>query len=174
MIKPLSVSMMSAPIAPKFSVIIAIRSDSFTRSSCASLIMVCPFAKHAIRAMTGSSSIRVGIISPSTIVPRRLLVFTRRSATGSPPSSLAFNNVISAPISWHTFKIPARVSLIPTLFIVISEFGVIRAATIKKAAEEISPGTSMCCPCKVSGGVMVQVFLSDTILAPKERSMRSV
>ena len=104
----------------------------------------------------------------------RLLVFTRRSATGSPPSSLAFNNVILAPISWHTFKIPARVSLIPTLFIMISEFGVIRAATIKKAAEEISPGTSICCPCKVSGGVMVQVFLSDTILAPKERSIRSV
>ena len=136
--------------------------------------MVFPFAKQAIRAMTGSSSIRVGIMLPSTTVPWSSLVFTRRSATGSPPSSRVFNKVMSAPMSWHTFKIPARVSLMPTFLIVISESGVIKPATMKNAAEEMSPGTSICCPCNVSGGVMVQVFPSDTISAPKERSILSV
>ena len=50
----------------------AIRSDSFTFSSCASLITVVPSAKAAITAIIGISSISVGMISPSTVVTEGL------------------------------------------------------------------------------------------------------
>ena len=41
---------------------------------------------------------------------------------------------------------PIRVGLIPTLQIVMFELGQINAATIKNAADEISPGTSILVP----------------------------
>ena len=73
MIMPSSVASISAPMAFKFSVTTAIRSDSLTFSSCASLMIVVPSAKHAMTAMTGISSISVGIRSPPTSVAFRLL-----------------------------------------------------------------------------------------------------
>ena len=84
MIMPSSVALISAPIAERFFTITSIRFDSFTFSSCASLITVCPFAKHAMMAMIGISSISFGIREPSITQPFKSEVCTVMSAAGSP------------------------------------------------------------------------------------------
>ena len=112
--------------------------------------------------------------SPPITVPFNLLVFTTISAVGSPPLSITFSNVTSAPISLHTRRIPSLVGLIPTFFKRIHEFGVINPATIKNVAEEISPGTTISVAIISSGGVIVAVVSCDSTFTPKERSINSV
>ncbi|MNH26464.1 hypothetical protein D3C79_865190 [compost metagenome] len=68
---------------------------------------------------------------------------TRRSATGSPPTSRWFSRVISPPISLRISITPVRVGLIPTCSSTSSEPSAIEAATRKNAAEEMSAGTSI-------------------------------
>ena len=174
MIIPSSVAVASTPIFTRLSTVNAIRSDSFTFNSAASLITVSPSANAANSAITGISSINVGMTSPPITVPFNLLVFTTISAVGSPPLSITFSNVTSAPISLHTRRIPSLVGLIPTFFKRIHEFGVISPATIKKVAEEISPGTTISVAIISSGGVIVAVVSCDSTFTPKERSINSV
>ena len=131
MIIPSSVGVISHPIAFRLSVIVSIRSVSFTFSSAASLMIVVPSACDAMTAIIGISSIRVGIRSPWIVVPCRLLVRTRMSAIGSPPSVRSFKSVMSPPISSQTFKSPARVGLMPTFCTKISESGTSSPAAIK-------------------------------------------
>ena len=131
MIIPSSVGVTSQPIAFRLSVTVSIRSVSLTFSSAASLIIVVPSAMAAITAITGISSIKVGMMSPSIVVPCSLLVRTRTSAILSPPSVRSLRRVISPPISSHTLKIPARVGLIPTFSTRISESGTISPAAMK-------------------------------------------
>lgn len=71
-----------APIAVRFSAMTSMRLDSLTFSSAASRMMVVPSAKQAITAMTGSSSISVGIRLPSITQPFREELRTRRSGGG--------------------------------------------------------------------------------------------
>ena len=85
MIMPSSVSATSAPMALRFSATMAMRLDSLTLNSAASLMTVRPWAKQAMRATVGSSSIMAGITDPPITVPFRLLERTRRSAVGSEP-----------------------------------------------------------------------------------------
>ncbi|MNN95583.1 hypothetical protein D3C81_2144130 [compost metagenome] len=68
---------------------------------------------------------------------------TRRSATGSPPTMRWFSRVMSPPISLRMSITPVRVGLMPTCSSTSSEFSAMLAATRKKAAEEMSAGTSM-------------------------------
>ena len=131
MIMPSSVSVTSAPMAFKLSTMMAMRLDSLTFSSAASFMTVSPWAVQAMAAIMGSSSIRVGITSPSTTVPLRGEWRTRRSAVGSAPLWFSFNSVRSAPMSRQTFRIPARVGLIPTPLISTWEPGTIRAPAMK-------------------------------------------
>jgi len=49
--------------------VVLIRFDSFTLSSSASEIIVSPSAKQATAAITGNSSISLGMISPFITVP---------------------------------------------------------------------------------------------------------
>ena len=67
-------------------------------------------------------------------------VFTKISAVAS-EVFFTFINSIFAPICLNACRKPILVSLIPTFFIFIEESGQIRAARIKKDAEEKSPGT---------------------------------
>ena len=84
MIRPSSVAVTWAPMAERFSAMTAMRSDSLTFSSAASRMTVVPSAKQAMTAMTGSSSMSVGISSPSITQPFREEERTSRSAAGSP------------------------------------------------------------------------------------------
>ena len=96
------------------------------------------------------------------------------SATGSPISSFTLDSFILAPIILQTVSIPSLVGLIPTFFIVISEFGVRRPAAIKYAAEDISPGTWMCCAFSLEAGLTVAVVPSLLISTPKDSNINSV
>ena len=130
MIMPSSVGVISAPIARRPSVTVAIRSDSLTLSSAASRMMVSPFAAAAITARTGSSSIRVGIRLPSMTVPFREEVRTSRSAAGS-PCTVSFTGRMSAPMAFAAWRIPARVGLVPVFRISSSDPGTRLAAAMK-------------------------------------------
>ena len=90
------------------------RSDSFTLSSAASLIIVSPSANAAAIDKIGISSIILGIIDPSRITPDSVDGRTIKSAIGSPDYSLAFLTSILAPISRNTFNTPIRLGFIPT------------------------------------------------------------
>ena len=141
MIMPSSVSVTSAPIALRFSATRAIRLDSLTFNSAASLMTVRPWAKQAMRATVGSSSIMAGMTEPWITVPWRLLERTSRSAVGSEPLWSWFIRVRSAPMALQTVRRPARVGLIPAFLMSTSELGRIIPAAAKYTAEEISPGT---------------------------------
>ncbi len=130
MIIPSCVPMISHPIALSAFTITSIRLDSLTFSSAASLIIVVPSAQAAITLMIGSSSISVGMISPSIVIPCSVLCFTSRSAVGS-PSRVILSNVISPPMACATFRIPSLVGLIPTLRIRTSAPGTSSPAAIK-------------------------------------------
>ena len=145
-IMPSSVSLTTAPIFVNSSVITRIRLDSLTLSSAASFIIVVPSAVVAMAAMTGSSSIRVGMIAPSIVIPCSLEKDTCISAELSEEALYSFKYSIFAPISLETLIMPSLVGLIPTFLITISEPGSIRAAAIKYAADDISPGTAMSQP----------------------------
>ena len=68
---------------------------------------------------------------------------TWRSPTSSPPASLRFSMTMSPPISISVSMSPVRVGFSMMFSITMSEPSVMSAATIGKAAEEGSPGTSM-------------------------------
>ena len=90
----------------------------------------------------GISSITNGIESFSIFIDFKLLLFTKTSPINSPLISWAFVVSISAPIF---FKISMKWTLVlfkQTFFMLSSEFLFNRAATIKKAADEGSPGIS--------------------------------
>ena len=131
MIRPSSVAVTRAPIAVRFSAMTSMRLDSLTFSSAASRMMVVPSAKQAITAMTGSSSISVGIRLPSITQPFREELRTRRSAEGSPSVISWGRTVRSAFIMRQTRKIPSLVGFVPTFRIRSSESGVMQAAAIK-------------------------------------------
>ena len=120
-------------------------------------MIVFPLAKAASTAIIGISSIKVGIISPSITVPCKLEEETVRSATGSPETSLSFENSIFPPISLMTVIMPALVGFMFTFRKVISELGTIRPAAKKYAAEEMSPGTFISCPVRVGFGFILAV-----------------
>ena len=173
MIMPSAVSSTSAPMALKFSAMTAIRLDSLTFNSAASRMMVSPSAKQAMAAIIGSSSIRVGMMSPWMSVPCRLLVRTRMSATGSPVMR-TFKRVRSPPMARQTWIIPSRVGLMPTFFMRSSELGIISPAARKKAAEEISPGTAISFANSSSAGRIMAVVFSVQTSAPNSFSISSV
>src|SRR6185369_10643264 len=60
--------------------------------------------------------------------------------------SLLNSREISPPIIFRMSRIPVLVGLIPTPLIRISEPGTISPATMKNAAEEMSPGTAIAWP----------------------------
>ena len=145
MIKPSSVAVISPPMEVSPSLTAFIRSDSFTLSSAASFTTVRPSAKAAAMAITGSSSMRAGMISPSMVVPLSLSreYLTSISAVSSPPERRLSTSSISAFISLYTLSMPALVGLMPTFFMRSSEPGTSMAAVMKYAAEDISEGTDI-------------------------------
>ena len=156
--------------------ITVIRSLSFTRNSSASLITVVPDANIAATAKIGTSSINLGIIAPSNVMPRNWLDRTRRSATGSPVTSRSFKISISAPIICNASRTPVRVGFMPTFSIVKSEPGTIAPATNQNAAELISPGTITVCPINFAPPTTVALMRSGSTftVAPNARSIRSL
>ena len=97
-------------------------------------------------ASTGYSSIMLGARSGGTVTPRSLLDLTRRSPTGSPPSSRRSRISILAPISRKVSMNPVLVGFISTPSMTMSERGQINAAAMAKAAELGSPGTVRSAP----------------------------
>ena len=171
---PSAVALTCAPQASKPVSIAAIRSDSFTLSSSAPRTIVCPCAKHAATNNTGNSSIAKGTIDVGTSMPRSWLDLTRRSATGSPPTTRGLITSISAPISLRMSTTPIRVRFMPTCSRIRSEPGTIDAATRKNAAEEISAGTSISQPCSVWPPFKLRLAPSISTLTPKPPNIRSV
>ncbi|MNE58337.1 hypothetical protein D3C80_1533590 [compost metagenome] len=119
------------------------RSDSLTRSSSAPRSTVRPSAQAAATNSTGNSSMASGTRCWGISIPLSLAPRTRRSATGSPPTSRWFSRVMSPPIRRRMSMTPVRVGLMPTCSSSSSEPSAIDAATRKKAAEEMSAGTSI-------------------------------
>ena len=79
--------------------IASMRSLSLTRISLIPRITVAPSAVAASAARIGYSSIIDGARSGGTSMPCSARKRTRRSATGSPPSSRRFSKAMSAPMS---------------------------------------------------------------------------
>ena len=75
--------------------------------------------------------------------PFRFEYLTLISPTFSPQISFSSRISISAPICFTTSRITDLVGYSPTLRMIISEFGIISAATIKYAADDISPQISI-------------------------------
>jgi len=105
------------------------------------VIVVVPLATEAATVIIGISSISLGIMLRSMVVPLRGEETTLISATFSLLTTRSLRISILAPIDLYTSRIPALVGLIPTFLITISEFGTIKPAVMKYAAIEISPGT---------------------------------
>ena len=105
---------MSAPSFLSSTTVVLILSDSLTRSSAASLISVSPSACVAARAISGISSMTLGIVSPLTDTPVRLLLSTEMSATGSAPADACSSIVTLAPMDFNTLSMPMRPGFTPT------------------------------------------------------------
>ncbi len=142
MTMPSSSTSFSMPNRDKPSAIDAIRSLSLTRSSSAPHSTVRPVAQAAATNKTGNSSIASGTRSSGISIPTKAEDLTRRSATGSPPTSRSLSTSMSAPMSVKIVITPDRVGFIPTCSSVRSEPGAIEAATRKNAADEMSAGIS--------------------------------
>ncbi|MNN40191.1 hypothetical protein D3C81_1542530 [compost metagenome] len=143
MMMPSGVGSHLTPSASRPSAMTWIRSDSLTRNSSAPVSTVRPSAQAAATNSTGNSSMANGTNSSGISIPLSLAARTRRSATGSPPTSRWFSKVMSAPIRRRMSITPVRVGLMPTCSSTKSEPSAIDAATRKNADDEMSPGTSM-------------------------------
>ena len=177
MARPSSNSSTSTPHAVSASAIVAIRSDSLTRSSCAPRATVRPAAIAAATNSTGYSSIMLGVSSGGTSMALSGAWRTRRSATGSPPTIRGSCSVMSAPIAISAANKPVRVGFMPTLAMMMSDPGTIDAATAQNAADEGSPGTTMSCA-RSSASPLSEMMrpsgVSSTVRsAPKPLSIRS-
>ncbi len=176
--KPSSVASISAPRPRRPSTTVAIRSDSFRRSSCAPRTTVSPSAKHPSSATSGSSSIASGTSSGLTKVPSSPPAATSRSLTGS----CAISSPVSSSRSPSTIpcirikirRNPLRVQLTPTSRINRREPPTNTPAAIMNAAELGSPGTRT--RSSTSSSVLVTVTERPLrwTLAPALSSIRSV
>ena len=129
----------------------ASRSLSFTRSSAAPVTTVSPFATAAAANSTGSSSIEIGTSLSGTTMPCSALGRTSMSARGSPFARGRVRTRMSAPIRRRMSIRAVRVGLTPTSRMTSGPAPAIRPATMKKAADEKSPGTSMWVAFSVAG-----------------------
>src|SRR2546422_465344 len=151
----------------------AIRSDSFTLSSAASPIVVTPRAHAAATASTGISSMSRGMSAPPIEVAVSSDADARRSAAGSASSPVGAGSIRRrALIASRTSRTPVRVGFTPTRWIVTPGSPIIVAATSRKAADEMSPGTETVVP-RRSPGVSVTDRSPVTSCAPNCRSIRS-
>ena len=124
----------------------AIRSVSFTRSSSAPLTVVLPWAATAATNTAGNSSIASETSRSGTSMPDSGAPVTTRSATGSPPASRSDRTSIRAPMSFRISITPVREGFMPTFSMVSVRPGERQAPTMKKVAEEMSPGTASAVP----------------------------
>ena len=140
---------------------------------------VLPSPKAAATARIGYSSIIDGARPGGTVMPLSRPPFTRTSPTSSPPIERRFSTLMSAPISISVSTSPKRVGFISTFSTVTSEPSTISAATIGKAAELGSPGTTIFCGLRLArpSSRMIRAPSSPvpvSIAAPKAASIRSV
>ena len=129
----------------------AIRSLSLTLNSSAPVTSVSPRAHAAAIRSAGISSMAKGTSSRGTSIPRSSRRSISRSASGSAPETRSFITRISAPMSRSAFSRPVREGLMPTLRSVSTPSAARQPATIKNAADEKSPGTSILHPCRRAG-----------------------
>ena len=161
------------PIFPNSRASVAIRSDSLTRSSAASLIVVAPRATTAATARAGTSSIKRGTSGPPTRAARSSAAPRVRLAAGSASSPVpAPTTSTRAPIASSAVRIPVRVGFTPTPVTLTRASRTIAAATSRNAAEETSPGTHTVVPSR-SPGSSVTRPPSTRSRAPNWRSIRS-
>ena len=163
---------MSAPKIVNSFATASIRLVSLTFNSSASRMIVVPVAWVANKAIIGNSSIKRGIIAPPISVAVNWLVFTSKSPEWLASSS--FKIVTEPPMFLITSKIPVRVWFKPTFFRSISLSGTTKPATKKKAAEEISPGTTTFWPVNCCGPVNIIFLPSTSSVPPNCRIISSV
>ena len=126
-----------------------------------------PSIKLAIKKNSGSSSIKLGTISSIIFAGNKSDDFMTKSATSSFPNCLIFVRSIFAFMSKRQSRKAFLVLFIPTFLIFISEFSEIKHAPIKKAADEKSPGTSICPGVFKSLLSISTIPFEDEILASK-------
>ncbi len=107
------------------------------------------------------------------MVPPSSAAETSIAPTGSPPRPRSSLTSIAAPIRPRISITPQRVGLSPTPSRRTRLPGTIVAATMKKAAEERSPGMTISPGSSRSAGRIVTVSPSRPTSAPAAASMRS-
>jgi len=117
-------------------------------------MMVVPCAKAAATARIGYSSIIAGARAAGTSTPWSSDAWMRKSAIASPASPRTSRVSMRAPISCNVVMSPVRKGLVMTSLTITSEPGTINAATIGKAAEEGSAGTTTGAGC--SSGIALE------------------
>ena len=116
----------------------------------------------------------IGTSASSIAMPCNCEGRTRKSATGSPPASRACKISISPPIARKISTTAARVGFMPTFSNSNAPSRAISAATIKKAAEDTSPGTTTSQAVSRCPPRMMSVAPSLPISTPKPRNIRSL
>ena len=150
------------------------RSDSFTRSSPAPVTRVRPSAQAAATANTGNSSIMSATSASGRSMPCSGACRTSMSATGPQTPSRRPVSRMSAPIMRSASSSPVRRGSTPTERSRSDDPGTRVAATMKNAAEEKSPGTSMSRACRRCPPDNRASPGANATGQPKAASMRSV
>ena len=122
----------------------------------------------------GNSSMASGTSSGGTSMPVSTPPSTSMSATGSAPSLRLFFRRMLAPMRPRMSSTPVRVGLTPTPVRVRRLPAVMAAATMKNAAEEMSPGTVRETGFRRAGAVSAMRPSSTDTGHPMAWSMRSV
>ena len=138
--------------------------------------MKSPRPRAPATARMGISSMRLGISSGRRLVPcRESEPYTVISPYGSPASSGEVGTMsIRAPILCRALMTAFRVLFSPTWCNVRRDPGRLAAATIQKAAEEISAGTVKLWATGRAGPQVPTVSPSTVQGTPKWRNRRSV
>ena len=119
------------------------RSDSLTLNSLAPVKIVSPSAQLAATNITGNSSIAKGTKCSGISIPLSFDEQILMSAISSPASNRSLISSILAPINRRISITPVLVGLTFTANKVISASFAILAATMKKAEDDMSLGTSI-------------------------------
>ena len=121
--------------------VVAMRSDSLTRSSAASRITVSPSAKQAATASTGNSSIMIGMMSAAQIYPIEAARRSHHVGHGLTTLDALVFEAQRVASSHHLQGVnnAGRLGFSPTPVMVTRALGWIRPATIQNAPMRCLP-----------------------------------
>ena len=166
------------PSPRSIAIVVAIRSDSFTRNSSASRTVVVPCARAASTARIGSSSIERTTRSPASSTARSAGGGPEitRSAIGSGPVVRTLSNATVPPIAAIASRKPVRVGLVQMFGSRTSRAPASSAAATRNADDDGSAGTSKSDPASWRSQPRVSIVVRRSATAsgaPRYASIRS-